>query len=377
MSDPESTADEVHRLEALRALRILDTAPEAAFDDLTRVASRICGMPIALVTLVDERRQWFKSEIGLGMSETGLDRSVCVHAIREPDILVVPDLTADPRFRDNPLVTGMPHLRFYAGVPLRTGTGLTLGTLCVLDTRPNSLDEHQLDTLRVLGRQVMNLLDLRRANAALDQAVAERDQADKDNTALLHELQHRFKNSLQTIDSLISLQSRREATPEGRNAITRMRDRLRPLYLIQDRQQPVRMGSVDVRAYLHDIVRCVGDLHRSRGVQADVVEHLVDLEVPREKALPLGLVVSEFVDNSFRHAIPSGGKKVAIELERHDAGKVRLTLADDGPGFASAPQLPNTGLGLQLITALSGQIGAAPVWDNENGAKLILEFAVV
>lgn len=154
---------QVARLEALRSYGILDTPVEGAFDDITRIAAYVCQVPIAVVNLIDEGRQWFKSEVGLGVRETPLETSLCAHAILEEEFLEVPDTTLDDRFRCNPLVTGPPGLRFYAGALLRDPAGHALGTVCVLDTQPRTLSEQQRSLLRGLARQTMAQLELRRA----------------------------------------------------------------------------------------------------------------------------------------------------------------------------------------------------------------------
>jgi signal transduction histidine kinase len=155
--------NEVERLQALRSYGILDTPIEPAFDDITRIASYVCQTPISVVNLIDEGRQWFKSEIGLGVRETPLESSICAHAILEHSFLEVPDTTLDKRFERNPLVMGAPHLRFYAGALLRTPDGLPLGTVCVLDHAPRKLTQDQRDVLAALARQVMSQMELRRA----------------------------------------------------------------------------------------------------------------------------------------------------------------------------------------------------------------------
>ncbi|MET0314650.1 MAG: GAF domain-containing protein [Hansschlegelia sp.] len=164
MNPPELTRDEA-RLAALAEHDILDTPPEPGFDDIVRLAALICETPVSLVSLVAEDRQWFKARIGFEPCETDLGSSVCAHALAEPDLLVIPDLSADARSRDNPLVTGEPRIRFYAGAPLRTAEGHVLGSLCVIDgkPRPEGLTERQADALRTLGRQVMSQMELRRA----------------------------------------------------------------------------------------------------------------------------------------------------------------------------------------------------------------------
>lgn len=159
-------SDEGRRVAALRAYDILDTPREDEFDEVVRVVSAICGTPISVINLIDSGRQWFKAEVGLGVRETPLPASICAHAILQPDLFIVPDTLTDERFSDNPLVTGDPRLRFYAGALLETPEGLPLGTICVLDYKPRELDENQKALLRLTARQIMKMLELRRLNAA-------------------------------------------------------------------------------------------------------------------------------------------------------------------------------------------------------------------
>jgi GAF domain-containing protein len=166
---------EAARLEALRQYRILDTAPEQAYDDITSLAAFICHTPIALISLVDADRQWFKSRVGLEATETSRDASFCAHTILDDHILVVKDAHRDERFRDNPLVTGSPHIRFYAGVPLRTPDKSQIGSLCVISQEPGELSEVQIRTLQALARQVVLQLELRRISTELALALEKID----------------------------------------------------------------------------------------------------------------------------------------------------------------------------------------------------------
>lgn len=173
--------NESQRLKVLWQYDLLDTVPEEVFDDLTDLAALICEAPIALISVVDEKRQWFKSRIGVSARETSRDISFCAHAILKSGLFIVPDATKDPRFRDNPLVTGPQKIRFYAGVPLKSPDGYALGTLCVLDQEPRQLRPEQKRALMVLARHTETQLELRRHAREL---AAARKHGDRQNAEL-------------------------------------------------------------------------------------------------------------------------------------------------------------------------------------------------
>jgi len=186
---------EARRLKVLWQYEILDTIPEEVFDDLTELAARICEAPIALISLIDEDRQWFKAKVGVSVKETSRDISFCAHAIKQTDLFIIPDATQDRRFASNPLVISDPKIRFYAGAPLITPDGYALGTLCVIDKVPRELRSEQQQALRVLARHVMMQLELRRhakdLNEAHESKEATRGELDKvqaENVKLKREL---------------------------------------------------------------------------------------------------------------------------------------------------------------------------------------------
>jgi PAS domain S-box-containing protein len=168
MPPAPSPPNETQRLEALQACNLLDTSPETAFDDIVQLAAHICQTPIALVSLIDANRQWFKAKVGLDAAETPRQLAFCAHAILQQDVLIVPDALADQRFADNPLAIGAPFVRFYAGVPLITSDGMPLGTLCVIDHVPRMLSTEQIGALKRLAKQTMRQIELRRSFADLE-----------------------------------------------------------------------------------------------------------------------------------------------------------------------------------------------------------------
>jgi GAF domain-containing protein len=176
----DSHADEFARQRALDTYRIVDSLPDAAYEDIVQLASALCDAPIALISLIDRDRQWFKARTGLDVEQTGRDVAFCDHAIRQPDQLMeVPDAAADARFADNPLVTGAPDIRFYAGMPLVTPGGAAIGTVCVIDRQPRELDQRQRRALAALARLTMNLMEARHRERELERSImlAAMDQA--------------------------------------------------------------------------------------------------------------------------------------------------------------------------------------------------------
>jgi signal transduction histidine kinase len=200
---PDKPHNESERLRALRSYGVLDTLSEREYDQLTAIASQICGCRMSLISLIDEERQWFKARLGLDVSETAREFAFCAHAIHEPrKTLVVPDARLDDRFHDNPLVTGDPHLAFYAGVPLVNEDGLPLGTLCVLDSEPKTLSESQLNALNALADQVMALLELRRSKIALEKTLGNLEEKNRELEQFAFIAAHDLKSPLNGISSL-------------------------------------------------------------------------------------------------------------------------------------------------------------------------------
>lgn len=203
MIKPEFPQNEKKRLEALNSYDVLDTLPEKEYDNLTKIASEICNTPMALITLIDSNRQWFKSHRGIDATETPRELAFCAHAIHNPnEIMVVSDARKDERFHDNPLVTGEPQVVFYAGAPLITPEGHPLGTLCVVDTKSSMLTPVQQETLTALAEQVVSRLELRKTNRELIEKNKETIRLNHQLSSFSYTLSHDLKTPLRGIKVL-------------------------------------------------------------------------------------------------------------------------------------------------------------------------------
>jgi GAF domain-containing protein len=200
MSTPIVSPNDAARVSALQKYAILDSEPEQAFDDLTLLASYVCKTSMALISLIDEDRQWFKSKIGISATETSRDIAFCSTAIQQPDVFVVPDALQDERFRTNPLVMSEPNIRFYAGVPLINEDGYALGTLCVIDRTPRNLAPDQETALKALSRLVLMQMEFRRNLILLKEALSDRTREE-------HERERELKKVQGTLMRVLRVQS--------------------------------------------------------------------------------------------------------------------------------------------------------------------------
>ncbi|MFL5356607.1 ATP-binding protein [Archangium sp.] len=337
------------RLAALDSLEILDTLPEAGFDDLTRLASQLCGTPIALVSLVDHYRQWFKSRVGLDAPETPREQAFCAHAILGEDLFVVEDAWHDERFHDNPLVTGAPHVRFYAGIPIRGLGGLNLGTLCVIDHEPRHLTPEQTEALAVLGRQVEAQLLLRLRVRELErreeQLRSQRDtlaSVQRQKDALIQRVMRDFKPPLSSILTNATFTLYRPHLPEELQRSARdIRDAAdglqRTVSNLLDASGgedalPLHPALFDTHLLLSEVTRDFQQRLVSSPRRFVQAVKLVEPLITADREL-LRRVLVNLLDNSFQYTA-LGSSKITLEASNPEPGLLELRVRDEGPAIS-------------------------------------------
>jgi two-component sensor histidine kinase len=362
---------EDERIAALISYDILDTPPEPDFDDVVRLVAQICQVPRAAISLVDDHRQWLKAEVGLGFKEVPLALSICPGIALKPGLTVIPDVRQDARIASNPLVVGEPHIRFYAGVLLETSEGVPLGTLCVLDDEVRDLTEGQRFALLTLARQVMALLELRRALAQRDRARAARDRAESKQVLLTRELHHRVKNTLAVVQAVAGSTARSSAdVHQFRAALSG------------------RIGSL---AKSHTIITSHDDqvaslrslFEAELGGEAEArVSHVTltgpQVDLPSDIAIPLGLAIHEVVSNSRKFgALSNGVGEVSVTWSLavgEGSNSVVLKWSEYGGPEVQPPR--SRGFGSRMLERVLGaQIGAQVTTDyRTEGLRIVISF---
>jgi two-component system NtrC family sensor kinase len=362
---PEDDAD---RLATLYRYSILDTQPEQGFEDVTTLASEICGTRFSLISFVDLNRQWFKSEVGLGSSETGRAESFCACALTSPEPLIVEDTLADPRFAENPLVLGEPGIRFYAGAPLVAPNGHVLGTVCVFDTEPRTISASQVLALKALSRQVMLLLEARLRLLENERAAAALMQQEKLAVVgrLASSMAHEINNPLEAVTNLLWLSQQRSEDGQIKEWLGMADKELRRVSTIAN--QALRMhkqasapqlATCDV--LFSGVLMAYESRIRNAGIEVEkrkrATEPVVCFEGDVRQAL--GNVLGNAID-----AMSQGGRlflrsRMGRDWRSGRAGVV-LTIADNGTGmsqevrrrafeaFFSTKGIGGSGLGLWI-----------------------------
>ncbi|MFN6470103.1 MAG: ATP-binding protein [Nostoc sp. SerVER01] len=374
--------NEMARLEALRRYHILDTICEAAFDDLTRLAAQICRTPIALISLVDDYRQWFKSKLGLKAESTSRDMAFCAYAILQPnDILIVPDTLLDQRFATNPLVISEPYIRFYAGAPLVTPEGYALGTICVIDYVPRQLSLEQLEALRTLSRQVIAQLELKLNLEKLEKiTTAERQQIDDLISTFSHDMRTPLLATRSALHALLG-----GAFGEIGDSC---KDVLKECSLANENILKLVEALLDVSRHQNELAKSLNyeilnwknifiqaiNQNNSTWKQKCTISYKISPSLPNVYGdeLEIQRVIHNLLDNAVRVSAPN--QEVILEVEPLGLHTVKVSVRDNG--FGISPQHKEklfhrfiqgrrgsngTGLGLylcrQIVEAHGGNIG--------------------
>lgn len=379
-------SNENERLARLRSYQVLDTGPEEAFDRIARLASSILDVPIAVISLVDEGRQWFKAKVGLAANETSRDVAFCAHAILGNEVFVVADATKSDLFKDNPLVTGAPDIRFYAGAPLRTHDGFNLGTVCAIDRKPRQARPEQLALLRDLSALVVDQLELRIAGRMALSEVEERKRIDAFKTAFISTVNHELRTPLTSIIGAIELINTGMAgeVPESVQQLLSIADRNSAvlLRLINDLLDSAKIaeGSLkfelaitDLDQVVQESVENMENYCREHGVAVEYTGIKVD--PVRADKVRLAQVMNNLLSNAVKFSPPQSRVTVRLEAHRNYA---EVSVTDQAGGIpesirprifekfvqakqAGISQRPGTGLGLSIAKAIidhhGGEIG--------------------
>ncbi|MER2491957.1 GAF domain-containing sensor histidine kinase [Catenovulum sediminis] len=362
------------RLATLFSYDVLDTPAESAYDDLVSLASHICDKPIALISLIDARRQWFKAKVGLDATHTSKNIAFCSHAILQDDILEVPDTLEDERFFDNPLVTSEPKIRFYAGAPLITKQGYTLGTLCVIDKKPAKLSLDQKEALSALARQTVSQLELRLNNRKLDIA---NKQKNKLLQILSHDLRTAFGNIINLADMLQLIEKEQQQktkhnynTQHFLSLILRssklglsLLENLLSWSLITDSEQLLHKKPLNVRAIMMEAINYLATnaKNKSLTVKTDFKQDAIFYSQEN--------LFRSVIQNLLHNAIKFSpeGKDIwllANELE----GKLIITVADQGIGMSKEDCALLFGSGVTAKKGTAGEQGSGL------GAQIIRDY---
>lgn len=338
MIPPVNHVREKERLLSLESFNIMDTLPEEDYDNLTAIAAQICGTPISLISLLDDERQWFKSNHGLDARETPKEYAFCAHAINEQeDVFIIPDSRQDIRFHDNPLVTDDPRVIFYAGIPLMGDDGLPLGTLCVIDQQPKALSPQQISSLKALAQQVMNLLYLRRTSALLEKNIVSLKAKNDELEQFAHLAAHDLKsplNNISTITELFAEEYTGQLDDQGHTMLSFLKDSCKKLrglieglleYSKSDAVLREKKESVDLQALGQEISALFA---ANTPLSMTVTSPFHSIYINRA-------AISQILINLIGNAVKYNDKEqVALELKVDETeGHYEFHLKDNGPGI--------------------------------------------
>ncbi len=398
MITPTEPENEKERLENLKSFSILDTLPEEDYDNITKIAAEICNMPIALISLVDDKRQWFKSHHGLEATETPKEYAFCAHAINDPkNVFVVQDARKDERFHDNPLVSGNPEVVFYAGVPLTSENGLPLGTLCVIDHKPNLLSQSQIQSLSALSNQVMKLLELRKNKHLLEEALKDLEEKNEALEKFAYVAAHDLKSPLLSISGLANLlveEYKVKIDNEGMEMLEMIIHSSENLASLVDgllqysksdsvlNQEKSIIGLKEMKTEMLEL------FNFDHSVEMTINSSLSSIKANKT-------AINQILINLVANAIKYNDKELAkIEISVSEASKkYKFSVKDNGPGIAPENQQKifnifeklnsqdrfgreGNGIGLATVKKLVEKLGGAIKVDSDLGNGATFNFSI-
>lgn len=395
MIEPKEHHKERERQKDLESYSILDSLSEPDYDNLTVIAAEICGTPISLISLIDNKRQWFKSHHGLDATETPKEYAFCAHAINDPyKVFIIPDARKDKRFHDNPLVTGDPHIVFYAGVPLISEDEMPLGTLCVIDHKPNLLSPSQVRSLSALANQVMNLLKLRKSKILLAQALMNLEEKNQDLERFAFIAAHDLKSPLIGINRMAQLFIKEygiKIDHEGQKMlglIESSADKLRRMIdglLEYSRSESVlkeKKSRIDLETLKKDIAdlfvseheltivlrSTLNDIYANRTAIDQILINLVDnaIKYSDKKNIVIDIGVSEN-DTNYEFFVQDNGPGIVPDHQEKIFGIFKVLAAKDKFGQNG------NGIGLATVKKIVEKMGGSIKVESEigKGAKFI------
>jgi len=390
MQPNELPSNEPLRLSALYDYGLLDSDNESVFDELTELAASICDVPIALITLVDESRQWFKAQVGLDTQETARSVAFCTHAILQPDMFIVPDALQDPRFADNPLVTGAPYIRFYAGAPLFSPEGYGLGTLCVIDTKPRVLTEKQLTSLSILRTHVLKLFELRRVTRELELSNKELETY---NTTVSNDLRAPLR-AMMGFSQLLLEEHTVELSEEGKDLLQRIDSSAIKLdkhcidlaMLSRISQQNLQYRRINLSHLAEEKIAEFKNTEPMRNVEVVIHPQLIAMG---DSDL-LRIVIDNLLDNAWKFTAKCEQARIEFTKESNNDG-VTFIVRDNGIGFEMAyasklfqpfqkihvsSDYPGHGIGLAMVRRIIDRHGGTIRVDSTINEGTTIRFTL-
>ncbi|WP_307237280.1 GAF domain-containing sensor histidine kinase [Catenuloplanes indicus] len=384
-----AVASERERLVRLHAYQVLDTPPEGEFNDIAALAAELCQTPIALVSFVDADRQWFKARVGLDVCETARSSSFCAHTMQQESVMQVPDALLDPRFAQNPLVLAEPHIRFYAGAPLRSASGASLGSLCVIDRRPRLLSPTQSAGLTTLARHVMVALELRQYRRSVSEVSQRLHDAERIKDEFLARVTHELRTPLTSIHGYLEALDGDDLPPgvTARFLATIRRNSDRLLHLVNDMMLAAELGCNAVqldreRVSLTELATGAVDRNQGLAVAKDLwirADALSDVDTIGDR-VRLAQAIDRLVLNAIKFTAEGG---IVIGTTTHE-GQPVLTVTDTGVGIpeedrdrmfrafrrsaaAEQAEVQGVGLGLTIVKSIIDGHGGTIGIDSAPG----------